>query len=158
MASEVLNYLMLFSLGLALVVSMQFTWSNLSENISDDTAEVRLKQIIQQVKQTIIESINLGLPSTADLSPRIETRLHLPDAIGGYEYNITVIENPVGTFYVSGYLMEKTEVEYGEYIVLPSTLIITGGFNSYFEEHYLRYMVAGSLLGISTDAIQLTSQ
>ncbi len=158
MASEVLNYLLLFSLGLGLVISMEYTWRNLSENVSDDAAEVRLKQVVQRVKQTIIEAVNIGQLSSSDLSPIVQVKLQIPDAIGGYEYNVSVIEGPIGKFYISAYLMEKTEVEYGEYIVLPSTLTITGGFNSYFDAHYLRYMVAGSLPGISTDAIHLFSQ
>ena len=158
MASEVLNYLLLFSIGLGLVVSMEYTWNNLSDNLSDDAAEVRLKQVTQRVKQIIVESANIGIISSSDFSPIVEARVRLPDSIAGYEYIVSVIENPTGVFYVSSHLMEKTTIEYGEYITLPITLTITGGFNSYYEEHILRYMVAGSLPGITSDAIQLISK
>ena len=51
MASEIVSYMIIFSLGITMVVSIGFTMVNLSASVSETAADVELNQILINIKE-----------------------------------------------------------------------------------------------------------
>lgn len=91
MASEVVSYMIIFSLGITMVIAIGFTMINLTDSVSETTADVQMNQILFDMKEMILQEIN---SFSYNGSFSYSLALNIPTALSvRYLYEITIQED-----------------------------------------------------------------
>ena len=97
MASEVVSYMIIFSLGITMVIAIGFTMINLSNSVSETTADVEMNHILVDMKEVILQEID-SFSYVGTFSYTLA--LNIPNLLSErYLYEITIQENNGGHRY-----------------------------------------------------------
>lgn len=135
MASEVVSYMIIFSLGITMVVSIGFTMTNISTSVSETAADVELNQILINIKEIILQEIG-SLSYDGTYSYKIQ--LNIPFLLSKqFPYDISVNESNGGFYDLVG---SSTAIKPNFIIIKPLWLANTDNF-----------IISGTINSLSTN-------
>ncbi|MHA2367617.1 MAG: hypothetical protein ACXADX_02255 [Candidatus Hodarchaeales archaeon] len=151
--SQYITVMLLFSLGLAMVVAVNFLFEGLTESVQDTVARERLEEFTINVRDKIVQTIAIGQQSGQN--SQVRTELHLPTKIGTkYDFEITLLSTSADNsdwIIASRVINADTVLRFAISLrVDGSRVTLDGSFSSTASQHFIIFR-SSSRSGLSLD-------
>jgi hypothetical protein len=138
--AQYLTVMLLFSVGLGMVVSVNFLFDGLTDSVQDNVAREKLENFTFTIRDKIIQTIAIGQQSGQNTQVRSE--IHLPTKIGTvHDFEITLLSTlgDNSTWTISSRVINSNNVIRfsTSFRVDGSRVALEGSFLSTASRHYI---------------------
>ena len=139
-AAQYLTVMLLFSLGLGMVVAVDYLFRGLTNTIQENVAKERLEEATLLVRDKIIRTITIGQQSGQN--SLVKTEVFLPEKVGTvYDFEITLSNSSDDLWTITSQVINtNTIIRFStSFRVDGSRVMLSGKFLSTAPRHFILF-------------------